>query len=42
LLATYIESDALDLAGLVSRGEVSPAELVEAAIIQIERLKSPT
>lgn len=38
LLATYVESDALDLAGLVNRGEVSPAELVEAAIIQIERL----
>jgi len=37
LLATYIESDALDLARLVHRGEVSPAELVEAAIIQIER-----
>ncbi|MER8486475.1 amidase family protein [Mesorhizobium sp. M1322] len=37
-LETYAESDALDLAGLVKRGEVSPAELVEAAIITIERL----
>ncbi|MER8439502.1 hypothetical protein NKH36_09465 [Mesorhizobium sp. M1312] len=37
-LETYAESDALDLAGLVHRGEVSPAELVEAAITMIERL----
>jgi amidase len=38
LLTTYAESDALTLAELVHRGEVSPAELVEAAIVQIERL----
>lgn len=38
LLATYSESDALALAGLVHRGEVSPAELVEAAVLLIERL----
>ncbi|TIS53964.1 MAG: amidase [Mesorhizobium sp.] len=37
-LETYAESDALDLAGLVKRGEVTPAELVEAAITMIERL----
>ncbi|WP_292628136.1 amidase [Mesorhizobium sp.] len=37
-LETYAESDALDLAELVKRGEVSPAELVEAAITMIERL----
>jgi len=37
-LQTYAESDALDLAGLVRRGEVSPAELVEAAITLIDRL----
>ncbi|KUM26806.1 amidase [Mesorhizobium loti] len=38
LLETYTGSDALALAGLVKRGEVSPAELVEAAITMIERL----
>ncbi|RUW75375.1 amidase family protein, partial [Mesorhizobium sp. M2A.F.Ca.ET.067.02.1.1] len=38
LLETYAESDALALADLVKRGEVSPAELVEAAITMIERL----
>lgn len=38
LLKTYTESDALGLAGLVKRGEVAPAELVEAAITTIERL----
>ncbi|MDG4879377.1 amidase family protein [Mesorhizobium sp. WSM4935] len=38
LLETYTASDALALAGLVKRGEVSPAELVEAAITTIERL----
>jgi len=38
LLETYTQSDALALAGLVKRGEVSPAELVEAAITTIERL----
>ncbi|RWD77741.1 amidase [Mesorhizobium sp.] len=37
-LETYAESDALDLAALVKCGEVAPAELVEAAIIMIERL----
>ena len=34
----YVESDALGLADLVHRGEVSPPELVEAAITVIERL----
>lgn len=38
LLETYADSDALGLAGLVKRGEVSPAELVEAAITMIDRL----
>ena len=38
LLETYRDSDALGLAGLVKRGEVAPAELVEAAITMIERL----
>lgn len=38
LLKTYAESDALDLAGLVRRKEVSPAELVEAAATLIDRL----
>ncbi|TIX99558.1 MAG: amidase, partial [Mesorhizobium sp.] len=37
-LETYAESDALDLAALVKCGEVAPAELVEVAIIMIERL----
>lgn len=38
LQAVYIESDALGLAGLVQRGEVSPLEVVETAIAMIERL----
>ncbi|CAM5763542.1 amidase [Labrys miyagiensis] len=38
LLKTYANSDALDLAGLVKRGEVSPMELVEAAIALVEHL----
>lgn len=38
LLATYAESDALALADLVHRGEVSPAELVETAVTLVERL----
>lgn len=33
----YAEHDGLGLAALVARGEVSPAELVEAAIARIER-----
>jgi amidase len=33
----YAEYDGLGLAGLVRRGEVTPAELVEAAIARIER-----
>jgi amidase len=36
-LETYARSDALDLAGLVRHGEVTSAELVEAAITLIER-----
>ena len=33
----YAEHDGLGLAALVAKGEVSPAELVEAAIARIER-----
>jgi amidase len=36
-LADYSEHDGLGLAALVRKGEVSPAELVEAAIERIER-----
>jgi len=36
-LPDYSEYDGLGLAGLVSKGEVTPAELVEAAIERIER-----
>ena len=35
--ADYSDYDGLGLAGLVARGEVTPAELVEAAIERIER-----
>ncbi|WP_284316324.1 amidase [Labrys miyagiensis] len=38
LLKTYADCDALDLASLVKRGEVSPMELVEAAITLVEHL----
>lgn len=38
LLRTYVESDGLGLAELVNRGEVSPGELVEAAVVEIEKL----
>ncbi|MDC9590293.1 amidase [Xenorhabdus sp. XENO-10] len=38
LITTYTESDALGLAKLVHQGEVTPLELVEAAITCIERL----
>lgn len=38
LLETYSRSDALALAELVRKGEVSPAELVEAAVTLIDRL----
>lgn len=34
----YIEYDGLGLAGLVARGEVSPGELLEAAVTRAERL----
>jgi amidase len=37
-LKLYAESDALDLADLVRRGETSPTELVEAAITLIDQL----
>lgn len=37
-LNTYADSDALGLAALVKKGEVSPAETVEAAVTLIERL----
>ena len=33
-IADYSEFDGLGLAGLVARGEVSPAELVEEAIAE--------
>ena len=36
-LPTYADYDGLGLAELVRRGEVTPAELVEAAIERIER-----
>ncbi len=36
--AEYANHDAVSLAGLVERGEVSPVELVEAAIEAVERL----
>jgi amidase len=38
LLGTYAESDGLALAELVRRGEISPLELVEAAVVTIDRL----
>lgn len=38
LLETYTETDALGLAELVHKGEVEPAELVEAAVTVIEKL----
>ena len=38
LIATYAESDGLALANLVRTGEVSPAELVEAAVTIIDRV----
>lgn len=38
LLETYADCDALALAGLVQKGEVSPLEVVETAIAMIERL----
>ncbi|WP_340610309.1 amidase [Xenorhabdus bharatensis] len=38
LINTYTESDALGLARLVKLGEVTPEELVEAAVTCIERL----
>ncbi|MFI0843814.1 amidase [Mesorhizobium sp. IMUNJ 23232] len=41
LLRTYAESDGLTLAELVHKKEVSPLELVEAAIVTIEKL-NPT
>ncbi|WP_442579404.1 amidase [Mesorhizobium sp. ASY16-5R] len=41
LLRTYAESDGLGLAELVHKKEVSPLELVEAAVVTIEKL-NPT
>lgn len=38
LLNTYAEFDALDLAGLVQRGEVAATEWVECAVTLIEKL----
>ncbi len=38
LLQTYVESDGLALAELVHKGEVAPIELVEAAVVTIEKL----
>ena len=37
LLRTYAESDGLGLAELVQKGEVAPIELVEAAVMTIEK-----
>lgn len=38
IVRTYVESDGVALGALVNRGEVSPAELVEAAVLTIEKL----
>ena len=38
LMTTYVDADALALADLVHRGEVSPQEVVETAITVIEKL----
>ncbi|WP_274627775.1 amidase [Arvimicrobium flavum] len=38
LLKTYADADGLELGGMVNRGEVSPAELVECAATLIDRL----
>ena len=38
LLAVYTTNDGVGLGALVRKGDVSPAELVEAAIVTIERL----
>ena len=38
LLAVYTTNDGVALGALVRKGEVTPAELVEAAIVTIERL----
>jgi amidase len=38
LLTTYANADGLELGGMVNRGDVSPAELVECAVALIERL----
>jgi amidase len=38
VIAIYARSDGLDLGKLVRRGEVSPGELIEAAVTIIERL----
>lgn len=38
LLKTYADADGLELGGMVNRGDVSPAELVECAVTLIERL----
>nr|WP_295467015.1 amidase [Mesorhizobium sp.] len=38
LLRTYAESDGLGLGELVHKGEVAPIELVEAAVVTIEKL----
>ncbi|MBL8583861.1 MAG: amidase [Rhizobiaceae bacterium] len=38
LVSTYVESDGLALGALVNKGEVTPAELVEAAVLTIEKL----
>lgn len=38
LLKTYADADGLELGGMVNRGDVSPAELVECAATVIDRL----
>ena len=38
MFAAYANYDGVGLAGLVARGEVSPGELLDAAIVEVERL----
>ncbi len=38
MFSDYVTHDAVGLADLVARGEVSPSELLDAAIAEVERL----
>ena len=38
MLRTYADSDGLGLAALVRKGEVAPIELVETAVVTIEKI----